>query len=269
MPTLMNLKIATATFAVLALALGTALNTAGAADSELEKIDSTISQNLKNIIDLATNHPGEFDSLKKANDKLLAYLKQVCRNKKMLAAPLKQAVDNGLTVATAPDKKVRYYTWDTQTGGTMHFFAAVVQYEGNNRIVCEDLNERKSIGDAEGDPGFRYSKVDQVNTKDKPVYLVFYEGIYSGKDRSFAIEANSIIEDKLKPTPFFYTKTKQLNSISYTVSSAEYNPESELIRLTNKGQTLQIPVITTDGQPTGKFLTYHFDGTKFVFGKGR
>ena len=70
------------------------------------------------------------DSLSTANDnfeKLL--LKYTSTNAQTLYFKFKSLVDSGLIIAASEDSLFRIYSWDTETGGTMHFFRNVYQYK--------------------------------------------------------------------------------------------------------------------------------------------
>lgn len=238
---------------------------AGAAEQfDINKTDAEIARRLKRISSLAANPSGDPKALETANSELLSYMRKVCTNKALLTDSLKQAKNNGLMLAGSSDGKLRYFTWDTMTGGTMHFYDSLVAYQGGNQTFCKELNNVSSAD--EGNPGVCYTQVDSIADKSgKTVYLVRSQGIYSGRDHSLSIDSMSINGNELKPVPFFFTKTKRLSSIGYSVSSSDYDPSKELIQLTDQNRTLKIPVVTTDGQATGRFLKYRFDGNKFVF----
>src|SRR5690349_16721905 len=42
--------------------------------------------------------------------------------------PFNELVKEGLTISTSEDGLFRIYSWDTETGGTMHFYLNVYQY---------------------------------------------------------------------------------------------------------------------------------------------
>ena len=71
-----------------------------------------------------------------------------------------------MAVATSCDGKLRIYSWDLETGGTMHDFECVYQYQGNSGTV-----RTWSASDDPESAGGYYTEMFQVDTKNGPIYL--------------------------------------------------------------------------------------------------
>ncbi|MBX9693227.1 MAG: hypothetical protein K2Z81_12635, partial [Cyanobacteria bacterium] len=215
--------------------------------------------------------PDNGDKLFAANLELYKYLKSVVVQPQVMKDPLNKAVDKGLAVLTSNDNKLRCYSWDSLTGGTMHYFCSAIVYDaGNGKLKCEVLNPATAGGME--DPGSNFEAVDAIKTKDgKTVYVVRDLFIGGGIDHGRSIQAYVIKNGKLTKYPFFQAGKKLLDSISF--GFGEYGDGTEF-ELSKDLKTLKVPVIKgpADSEPgsgtaTGKFLTYSFDGSKFVFKK--
>jgi len=205
-----------------------------------------------------------------ANDNLINYLKEAGQNPDLLTAKLRRASENGLGIATSTDKKMRIYSWDTNGGGTMHFFDSMAQYQvsGSDQTKVLMLHpEQKSTADHDDpDSGWYYSSIDPIHTNDgKTVYLAMGDGVFSTIDHGVCVEAYTIENGKLAKMPFFKTEKKLLNEIECYFHGAD---ASDAIGLADKGTTLKIPLLKGEGVPTGKFLIYKFDGHRFVYKPG-
>ncbi len=236
---------------------------------DTNQADKQITSMLQKISALSQNQADDYDKLRAANVELLSYLKKNSGNSQMMKAPLKEACNNGLTAFVSDDKKLRCYSWDTLTGGTMHFFYSLICYDvGNNKYKFEVLNPSpKSMEDEV--PGSCFEGLDTINSKDgKTVYLVRDLFIGSGMIHGRTITAYVVANGKLVEYPFFQTSKKLLKSINF--GFGEYTDATEFV-LSKDKKSLKVPLIkpTPDetGAATGKYLNYVFDGNRFVFKK--
>ena len=209
------------------------------------------------------------DALTKSNETLLDYMQKECANPTLISNKLRQASEKGLGVATSSDKKMRIYSWDTCTGGTMHFFDALAQYLVDGSPQSKSLllhpEDRSNAKHDDPDSGWFYSSIDPIHTVDgKTVYLAMGDGTFSSIDHGVIVEAYSIENDKLVKTPFFKTEKSLLSEISCYFHNDSSGKDSG-IELTDRGTTLKIPLLKGEGVPTGRFLVYKFDGHKFVY----
>lgn len=235
---------------------------------DINQVDKHITSMLQKISALSQNQADDYDKLQDANVQLLNYIKKNSTNAQMMKAPLKEACVNGLTAFVSDDKKVRCYSWDTLTGGTMHFFYSLISYDaGNNSFKLKVLNPNDK--ETEEDPGSCFEGLDTIKTKDgKTVYLVRDLFIGSGMIHGRTITAYMVASGKLVEYPFFKTSKKTLKSINF--GFGEYTDATEFVLSPDK-KTLKVPLIkpTPDetGAATGKYLNYAFDGSHFVFKK--
>lgn len=211
----------------------------------------------------------DFARLEPANESLRTWLlTEGAKHPEWLQAGALHFEHGSVAVLTSADRRFRIYYWDTWTGGTMHFYAGVIQYlAAPGRAATVDLDDKKTMEDG-GDPGHWYSAIHSVTTKNgKTFYLPIFHGTYSTRDLATGIRAYTIRGGKLQDdVPFFFTKTKQYNSISYRydffASGAEAIPQ---ISVSKDGQDVLIPVVMKGGNVTDRVLRYRFNGEHFVY----
>jgi hypothetical protein len=197
-------------------------------------------------------------------EKLLKYTKMASTLKYQFSE-----LDKYLYLATSEDGKFRIYSWDTEGGGTMHFFENVYQFQGKDGKVYSKSSNLK-----EGDAGAFVSDIFDVDTSNGKVYLARFSSIFSNSDayqsiNLFKIEGNSL-NDKIK---LIKTKSGLTNKLGFeydffSVVDREERP-IKLILYDKATKTIKIPVVIVDkdfrsGKVTGKFINYKFDGAYFL-----
>lgn len=180
-----------------------------------------------------------------------------------LSYPFKSLIDsNACEIATSADGLFRIYSWDTWTGGTMHFFNNIYQFKSGGKVYSKpfDLEE----GDASG----FYSEIFTVKANNKTFYLGISNAIFSTGDagqsiKVFTIENNSV-NDTVK---LFKTKKEFLNEIDveFNFFSVADRPERpvKLIKYDPDKKIVYIPVVEDGGKVTDRFILYQFNGNYF------
>ena len=171
-------------------------------------------------------------------------------------------------IATSRDGKFRVYSWDTETGGTMHDFDSVFQYRGGRSVHTHIVAETKESG-----AGSFYTQVFQVDTPDGRVYLANSSGIYSTSLAGQALEAYRIEGDKFVPNVKVIRTASGLKSsvrFSYDFFSVVDHPERpvKLFYFDESKRSFRFPVVIADkktpqGRVTNRFITYRFNGKYF------
>ncbi len=241
-----------------------------------DKVDNTLANLVKSInVNYKKSLEGNYDDkpLNTANQKLTTYLLNMCSGARIVfKSKLLQSQKAGLDFASSDDGLLKLFTWDTLTGGTMHYYKTIALFVPKNS-PHKDGAEYKSVEfplikvDTDGgDSGLWYGSdaIKQINTKNnKTVYLLLGTGIYSTIDHGSSIQAVNIDGNNLKPYNFFKTKTKTLNSIECDF----HEDDSHEITLSNDNHKLLVPLLNEKGVCTGKNLVYEFDGSLFVYSK--
>ncbi len=173
--------------------------------------------------------------------------------------------------ATSADGRFRIFSWDTETGGTMHDFSRVYQYAGANGKV---YSEGEPAAEEDGGAGSFVYDIFTVNSKSGAIYIVCTTFIGSTSDHYqtatlFKIEGDKI-NDKVN---LIKTKSGLTNNLSFEYNFFSVVDRKErpvkLISFDKKTKTLRIPVVINDkefpnGRVTNKFISYRFDGNNFV-----
>ncbi len=214
-----------------------------------------------------------YDSLDHYNKKLRTQLINIANTQpEILNADLSLLKDStDLIIATSPDRKFNIYSWDEETGGTMHNYDYVIQYPITNGTKAFPKQQEE-----EYDPGVFFGHVHVIkNNVGKTYYLATYTGIYSTNDMGAGVKAFTIENDKLIDAPIFVTPNKTYSNISYNYnyflsSNLETGEANNYIHLSDDNKKLYIPVVISKDKGdavTNRSLVYVFDGEKYVFDK--
>jgi hypothetical protein len=213
----------------------------------------------------------EDDSLEKANidfEKML--LKYTASNPKTLSYQFKNLSESGLTILASEDGLFRIYSWDTYTGGTMHFFKNVFHYRSSKGTfsTLPDSNTRGGYQD----PGCFYKQINNIVSENKTYYITQSTVIGSSALTYHTVKIFSIEDYGLNDTAkLIKTRTGIRNELGYEMDfsttsnrniirtdinySTEYDPAKKIIT---------IPLIEEDGKLTARKIRYRFDGKYFV-----
>lgn len=169
--------------------------------------------------------------------------------------------ENALKMATSADKKLRVYSWDNNSGGTMRFFNQIYQFNANGNIT---VNESLASNDAQA----YFSKIYTVQNKNnESIYLVISNSILSSKYSVQHINAYKIGSENLQSAAVFKTKTNTLDKISveYDFFSVVDRPERPVELITFENNTLKIALVDDKQNVTSKNLIYEWNGDVFVY----
>lgn len=208
--------------------------------------------------------PYESDSLDKYSEQLRnKTIEVLSKNPGTLKYPFQMLIDsNVFKIVTSEDSLFRIYSWDTWTGGSMHFFENIFQYNYNGRVITEFLEL------TEDDPSGFFSDIFTLRSGDKTYYLVINNGMYSTKDvvasiQVFRIENGKLNQNvKLIKTPSGMTS---IISVEFDFFSVVDRPERpvRVIKYDKTKKIIYIAVVHEDGKVTDKFIQYKFNGKYF------
>jgi hypothetical protein len=211
----------------------------------------------------------DFDRLEKENSLLRNDLMRYGRQSVTLSYPFKR-LKGKMFVSTSKDGRLRIYSWDEETGGTMHDFDSVFQFKGKGGKVytwTAPVSNEYDIG------GF-YHDIFQVNTTSGPIYLPVSTFIGSTSSAGQTINCFKVNGEKLDYNArLFRTGSGLKSSVSfgYDFFSVVDRPERP-VKLFNFDQAkmeFRFPVVIEDektpqGRVTDKFITYRFNGKYFA-----
>lgn len=251
------------TLVVIFLSIGTAFSqTARAFESSL----------LKRLlaIDRWSNYGStpDYEKLEVENDAFKRDLLKYTKVAATLAYPFTK-LQKQMYIVTSRDGRLRIYSWDRQTGGTMHDFDSVYQYRGKSGKVYSWTST-----DEEDSGGVFYHDLFQVDSPRGVIYLPVSTFIGSTSLAGQTISAVRIEGEKLNTKAnVIRTASGVTNSISfgYDFFSVADRPERpvRLFRFDAPGRAFTFPVVIEDektpqGRVTNKLIRYRFDGTYFV-----
>lgn len=209
-----------------------------------------------------------YDSLGKANDEFEKLLLGITfKNPTTINYKFQSLIDSGMTISTSPDNNFRIYTWNTWTGGTMHFYRNIFQYKANGKVFSKAAS---TLVDKERDPDSGYYEINQVTSNNKKFYLAFSSarlssGLFYNNIKVFSIDNNKLNEN----AKLIRTKTGLKNELGYEVDlTSSVNRDKEVpnfdIEYDKKSKTISIPVIRGNNEVTKKRIRYKFNGAYFV-----
>ncbi len=172
-------------------------------------------------------------------------------------------------IATSADRKLRVYSWDRETGGTMHDFESVYQYRGRSGKVHTWTASRDDES-----AGTFCTQVFGFPSANGTIYLTASTFIGSTSLSGQSIDVVRIDGDKLNTTGKLIRTSEGLTnsiSFSYDFFSVVDHPERpiKLVFFDAGKKEFRFPVVIEDdktpqGRVTKKFITYRFNGKYFV-----
>ncbi|MGZ3766426.1 MAG: hypothetical protein ACXVB0_15600 [Mucilaginibacter sp.] len=203
------------------------------------------------------------DSLERSNDifgeKLQGY---VIKYPKTISYPFNSLVKNHLDISTSADGLFRIYSWDTWTGGTMHFFESVMQYKsGSNFKAIIDTTK------FEGDVRPNYHDLFTFKANGKAYYLAVYLSIASTIEVAdgihiFTIDNGNLTDAKIIKTHSGLHSELENDYDFRSVVNIEYGKRPKP-RFDEKTNTIYLPLVDGNYKMTNKFILYKFTGQYF------
>lgn len=236
-----------------------------------QAIEQELVKNIKEV-EKYSNYGSNYDDekLSKANDVFEKNLLKYTKKASTLSFKF-PALSKLMQIATSEDGKFRIYSWDSETGGTMHEYYRVYQYLGADGKVYSKTEDNSS---EDGGVGSFVYDIFTVNAKSGKFYIVCSTFIGSSQDHSqsadlFKIEGKSLKDQvKLIKTNSGLTHTLYFGYNFFSVVDRKERPV-KLILFDKRTQTLKIPVVIENekfpnGEVTNRFINYRFNGTNFV-----
>jgi hypothetical protein len=171
-------------------------------------------------------------------------------------------VKDHMDISSSTDGLFRIYSWDTETGGTMHFFENVMQYK-SGAITKAIIDTPKR----EGDNRPNYNKIYTFKTNGKAYYLSIFLYISSTKDVAEGVHIFTIENSKLTDAKLIKTHSGLHSELYYdydfrSVINIDYDKRPR-IRFDNNDNIIYLPMVNSNYQVTNKFILYKFNGKYF------
>lgn len=220
-----------------------------------EKVDDALSTSYQKMQKFGS-YGGNYD------DQVLEKVTQQFQSAlELLASPdvfdcaFPKSQDSHLKVLRSPDKKLLAFSWDWQTGGTMHF---------EHHLILHKKSDG-SVGKYESDSRLR--KLLQAELNGKIYYWIVEKWVGDGRNHSQRGTLYQIKNDKFEPAELI--KTSKIRSdigFSYDPHTAKTYPEFEY---DDKHKTFHFPLVIQkealgSGTINDKYIQYRFDGNYFV-----
>lgn len=212
------------------------------------------------------DHKNFYDSLSSANTKFENLLVRYTSSyPETLHHDFKSLKKTGFMMATSEDGRFRVYSWNSWTGGSMHFFKNVYQYETPDKKTHSKAAESLS----EGDPGFYYYQIDDIISENKKYYLTQSKAILSSGLSYHNIKVFSIDNGQLNDSAqLIRTQSGIKNQLGYEVdltasANRQYEGRDYEIEYDKKNKIISIPLIQADSKVTTKKIRYQFKGKYF------
>lgn len=247
-----------------------------------DKVDKKIARALKQSFETsgynyANNSTTDYDKTETANQSVASILTTYTQQADSMACQFTHSVKEGLLFATSDDKRFRAYTWDENTGGTMHFYSALVQYiddDGNSHGLYEAswLNEDEESTNQVAGRLYDLATIHAAKqTYGSPIYVLASHAIGSNIDRAITIKLFQINNDSLNNPNLIKTRTRYTDEISfsYDASSLYVNKiNRQLFEFNSSDNSFSFPVVLASdkfysGEVTKKRIVYRFDGQYF------
>lgn len=217
-----------------------------------EEIENIV---LKNFSDLHSMTKETTDSIEKYSDIATKNIIDLINNNPETLNFDFQKLAKKIKIITSKDNKLRLYSWDTENGGTMHFFRNIYQYQTENEVKSF-AQPLINLYDTQSYCSAIYSTI--INKK--KYYLVITNGVYSSSDLRQSVLAFHINEDgMLEPAMIFNTNDKLSHKIDvdydfFSVKNQSQRP-FQLITFDEKKNILYIPLVE-ELKVTSKKLKY-------------
>ena len=203
-----------------------------------------------------------FKKLETSNKELVEKLSKYGSLPQTIDIPFKLLTKAGMDISTADDKLFRIYSWDTLTGGTMHWFESIFQYKvGSKTFVLADTPK------TEADVRPNYNRLYTFRTNGKAYYIAVYLFIGSTKDVGDGLNIFKIEDGKLEKAKIIKTNTGLHSELAYgydffSVVDIAFDKRPR-IRFDPKTQTLYLPLVDSNMKMTNRSIRYKFTGQYF------
>ncbi|MBK9164804.1 MAG: hypothetical protein IPM21_13030 [Acidobacteria bacterium] len=214
----------------------------------------------------------DYDAQSELNKKLRESLLKFGTRPDVLDHPFPKLSDL-MFVTTSKDGRLRTYSWDTESGGSMHDFITVYQYrtrDGKVNVWAAPLSDDIS----EFGAGSFVHQIFQTETKKGSLYLVISTFIGSTSLAAQTLDVVRIDGGQLnKEVRVIRTQSGLKGSVGfeYDFFSVVDRPERpiKLFEFNEARKEFRFPVVIEDeetrqGRVTNRFITYRFNGRYFV-----
>jgi hypothetical protein len=169
--------------------------------------------------------------------------------------PFTRLQNEGVTIVTSPDGRLRIYSWDGQTGGTAHNANNVFQYEIGGKVYS-------TLTIVEGGPGESYSAIYLFKAGGRTYYLAVSQAVIATLRLHATLEILQLDGHGLRSNvSLIRTASGATGTLGFdyilddSLADFHFNPATG---------TITFPIVLEDGHVTKKKITYTFDEKYFM-----
>jgi len=240
----------------------------GNACGQTMRQDSTLEDTVATMLD-RLNQISEYNSGKaeKAEDVdsliTTSLLDGLNRSSSSISYPFKKLKALNMNILSSSDGHIRFYCWNSRTGGTMIGVSTIAQYKTAHGVHAKVLFDAAT--DTSDEPGVWFTRIHTFRSRGAAYYLALGSAVFSTRDQSAVARAFRIGTDGLDDSVrIFLTEEGLTNKIEITFdlskSSAGY--ESAIRFDTSTGQLLVRRVVAE--RLMTKCDLYRFKGKYFA-----
>lgn len=166
-----------------------------------KKVEASLVSALEEVSKYSMYRPDggdDYDKLEAANEKFRTLLLRITREQPSTIGYDFPKLQKMMNIETSPDGRFRVYSWDTESGGTMHFYDNVYQFRTGKGVSSQ--GSRFEEGDAQS----FVNKIEELEASDGKIYLHFGTSVLSTSLRGQSVTAFRITkEGKLEEAKVF------------------------------------------------------------------
>lgn len=180
-------------------------------------------------------------------------------------------------VRASADGKLRAYSWDTMTGGTMRVYFSLLQYrdnDGNTHIVEANADVEKDETWGEGNSGFVTHIYDVDLGEHGTAYFLIQYHQGDTRNKAYTATLYRIRDDKLEKLPWIIEDGTETTSTGFAYDTAQgtFPQKYPFMQYDSASNTLSYPeTLPRDRdiymEMTTKRVQFRFDGQRFVMVK--
>ena len=206
-----------------------------------------------------------YDSLVAANNQFQEVLTQLTTKfPATLQYEFPRLKDSGLIIVTSPDRKLRIYSWNSHTGGSMQIYERVFQYRTPGGVYSTD-----QTGTDEHDAVEWIWKIASFHSGNHTYYLAFSRAITCGVCRGEGVKVYSFGDRSLKG-PLSLFKSDGLERTNLSVEFRDFgrtrlSTSYHAIVYNSLRHTFQVPATDEiNGTLTDQYTAYKWSGSYFA-----
>jgi hypothetical protein len=231
----------------------------------LKALDSDLYTTYEKIVDFKFQNPIEWDSVEYMNEIFNQKIQNYTSNFPETLTYDFDSLGRAINILDVADGLFRIYSWDTWSGGTMHFHNSLIQFKSREQVGIKFYSSTYS---SENYANGLYTDLFSLKADNNVYYLAICNIKGSSRDSQEAIRIFTLEDHALNDTiGLFKTKEGLLNSIEvpFNFFSVVDRPERplRLIKYDSDEQIVYIPIVYEDGTVTERYILYKFNGEYF------